>query len=63
MVRSLAQTASRKLTLKQRARVMRHNPTTSEALLWCYLKGSRPGVGLMRWPEEAAARVIAALRS
>ena len=27
---------------------MRHNPTTSEAKLWCYLSGCRLGVGFRR---------------
>lgn len=48
MRNSLTQSPSRKLALKQRARIMRHNPTTSEALLWCYLKGSKLGVGFRR---------------
>ena len=48
MRNSLAQPQSRKLTLKRRARLMRHNPTNSEAMLWCYLKGSRLGVGFRR---------------
>lgn len=48
MRNSLAQPQSRKLTLKRRARFMRHNPTNSEAMLWCFLKGSRLGVGFRR---------------
>jgi very-short-patch-repair endonuclease len=36
------------LTLKQRARVMRHSPTESEAALWRLLKGRQLGVSFKR---------------
>jgi very-short-patch-repair endonuclease len=36
------------LTLKQRARVMRHNPTPSEHLLWQHLKGRKLAVQFRR---------------
>ncbi len=40
--------AFRKLTLKQRARVMRRSPTDSEAALWQLLKGRQLGVSFKR---------------
>jgi very-short-patch-repair endonuclease len=40
--------AFQQLTLKQRARVMRHSPTDSEAALWRLLKGRQLGVSFKR---------------
>ncbi len=36
------------LTLRERARVMRHSPTESEAALWRLLKGRQLGVSFKR---------------
>lgn len=38
----------RSLTLKQRATYMRHHPTTSELVLWQYLRASQLGVEFRR---------------
>lgn len=45
---SIRVTSHRSLTLKQRAAYMRHHPTTSELVLWQYLKASQLGVGFRR---------------
>ncbi len=44
----LAVTSHRRLALKQRAAYMRHHPTTSELVLWQYIKASQLGVGFRR---------------
>jgi very-short-patch-repair endonuclease len=38
----------RSLTLKQRARWLRHRPTSSESLLWLHLRGKQLGVQFRR---------------
>jgi very-short-patch-repair endonuclease len=45
---SLPVTSIRALTLKQRAAYLRHHPTTSELVLWQYLKASQLGGGFRR---------------
>ena len=46
--KSHPRSAFQELTLRQRARIMRHSPTESEAALWRLLKGRQLGVSFKR---------------
>jgi very-short-patch-repair endonuclease len=48
MCNSSRQQLKRQILLTQRAHEMRHQPTPSEAALWCALKGNRLGVSFRR---------------
>jgi very-short-patch-repair endonuclease len=53
----------RQLTLKQRARAMRLNPTESEAVLWRFLKSKQLGVAFRRQVPVCGAYIADFLAS